>query len=219
MVEYSYAPNTRTQINHMTDLASGARVADSRLSKRIAEEANNDLPRWLAFAKLTRATGVFHVRILQSGEVEIVETGDGFDAQPRNFVEDPDVTPEMIAAHEGRIDVLKKLLDAGGPVNAKDQLGDTALMAALGSHKVEVVHLLLERGADPNARSLEGDSALWLSVLSRQSDMTKELIEHGAVIDCNNPADQVEIEIQSRLGRLPPVLARVAKTCRSPNHK
>jgi ankyrin repeat protein len=58
----------------------------------------------------------------------------------------------MMAAHEGNLDRLKALIEAGGPVSAKGQHGLTALVAAEASHSVPVLEFLLEHGADVNAR-------------------------------------------------------------------
>src|SRR5439155_5609681 len=47
---------------------------------------------------------------------------------------------------------LKAALDAGADVNAKNEMGITALWIACGKDNLDVIQLLLDRGADPNAR-------------------------------------------------------------------
>ena len=127
LVEYFWTASRGTQVTRLTDTRSGATVDNRQLFKAITEEANRDLPQWIQMEKLTRASGAFHARILQDGSIEIVEASHGVEGAPSEFVKDPDVTAEMMAAHQGKLGELKTLIDAGGPVNAKDQRGDTAL--------------------------------------------------------------------------------------------
>ena len=48
-------------------------------------------------------------------------------------------------AHGGRLEEVKRLLNEGANVNAKDDGGMTALMAASGQGRVEVVKVLLDK--------------------------------------------------------------------------
>lgn len=214
-VQYSWDPNTRTRIIRITDAASGADIRDPQLTTEIRKEANRELPRWVASQRLTRAAGVFHVTIARRGAVQIAETVHGVEGAHVGFVTDPDVSPEMMAAHEGNLAKLTTLVEAGGSVNAKDQRGDTALMAAVGSHNIEVLRFLLKHGADIKMRNEDGDSALTLSVMSGQVDMTKELTEHGARLDCSNPADRATFDSENRRNRMPGVLDKIAVNCHS----
>src|SRR3979409_2607051 len=56
----------------------------------------------------------------------------------------------------GRVALVRTLLDAGVPVDARDPAGATALLNAAGAGRVDVVQLLLERGADRDARDTQG---------------------------------------------------------------
>jgi ankyrin repeat protein len=63
-------------------------------------------------------------------------------------------TMVMIAARNGRADVIKLLVEAGADVNAKEPLrGTTALMWAVEQKNAEAVAALLAAGADPAAKS------------------------------------------------------------------
>ena len=214
MVEYFWTASRGTQVTRLTDTRSGATVDNRQLFKAITEEANRDLPQWIQMEKLTRASGAFHARILQDGSIEIVEASHGVEGAPSEFVKDPDVTAEMMAAHQGKLGELKTLIDAGGPVNAKDQRGDTALMAAVTSHRVDVLSFLLEHEADVNARNDDGDTALTLSEASGQTDMENVLADHGAVLNCDNPVDRLTYQDAKKRQRIPvPLLRRIAKNC------
>src|SRR5437870_4056892 len=63
----------------------------------------------------------------------------------------------MLAAGEGHIEVVKVLLAHDADVNARDQLGTTALMKAMG--RFTIANLLLNHGAEVNAQSTDGRTA------------------------------------------------------------
>ena len=51
------------------------------------------------------------------------------------------------AAHYGKLEVVKILLNKGADVNAKDASGDTALIQASHNNNPEVVEILKAHGA------------------------------------------------------------------------
>ena len=62
-------------------------------------------------------------------------------------------TPDLVAAAiAGDLAEVRRLVDAGTPVDTADRWGSTALAFAAGEGRVEVVRFLLERGADPSKR-------------------------------------------------------------------
>jgi len=64
------------------------------------------------------------------------------------------------ASRNGHVNIVKKLLDNGADVNAKNWGKSTALMNASRGGHVDVVKLLLDNGADVNAKSGSGWTAL-----------------------------------------------------------
>ncbi|MFI3252122.1 MAG: ankyrin repeat domain-containing protein [bacterium] len=60
------------------------------------------------------------------------------------------VTPIMIAASKGNIDMLKYLLDQGVSINQQDSNGNTALHKAAINNKIEAYDLLIEENCDTN---------------------------------------------------------------------
>jgi Ankyrin repeats (3 copies) len=81
---------------------------------------------------------------------------------------DPKVTPLMHAADAGDLESVKTLLSSGADVNARDQLGWTALMHGSESIKAsaQVVQTLIYAGADVNTKDTVGRTALTWAPLS-----------------------------------------------------
>jgi ankyrin repeat protein len=59
------------------------------------------------------------------------------------------LTPLMLAAGAGHLEVARWLVDRGAAVDEQDRTGGTALCMASKEGRTPVVRLLLERGADP----------------------------------------------------------------------
>ncbi len=64
------------------------------------------------------------------------------------------------AAEDGRLDVVRKLLEAGASPNAKSDEDFTVLMWAAARGHVEVVKALIEFGADLSAQTRRGRTAI-----------------------------------------------------------
>ena len=84
--------------------------------------------------------------------------------------------PLFIAAGEGRSDVVRYLLAEGADVNAREQLGDTALTEAAYYGHEALVNELLAHGADINAIGNDG-TALDIA-LNRNNSAVAELLKH-----------------------------------------
>lgn len=70
------------------------------------------------------------------------------------------VTALMAAARSGRLEVVRRLRDAGGRVDAETRQGNTALMYAGSGCHPEVIAFLLSTGADANHANRAGETAL-----------------------------------------------------------
>ena len=62
------------------------------------------------------------------------------------------------AAEAGDVAALRPLLEAGVPVDTRDEQGRTALLAATHADRVDAARLLIRRGADVNAQDAMQDS-------------------------------------------------------------
>jgi ankyrin repeat protein len=84
------------------------------------------------------------------------------------------VTPLMIAASRGDYASALRLL-AASEVNARDRMGNTALIYAASGGHAEIVRLLLMSGADAGARNDVGASALERAALADRRDAVEIL--------------------------------------------
>jgi ankyrin repeat protein len=77
----------------------------------------------------------------------------------------------LVASGKGYFSVVKRLVQEGGNVNYRGNLGQTALIEASGSGYVEIVRFLLEKGADPRLRDGAGNSALTYATNRRHKEV------------------------------------------------
>lgn len=99
-------------------------------------------------------------------------------AKPNRFGD----TPLLLASSQGHLQMVTRLIDAGGNINAK---GWTPLHYAVFSNQLDIAKLLLARGADLELRAPNGRTALMLAVQTGNTDAVKLLLHAGA-----NPSAQ-----------------------------
>jgi ankyrin repeat protein len=104
------------------------------------------------------------------------------------------VTPLMVAASRGDYASSLNLL-AASDVNARDRMGNTALIYAASGGHAEIVRLLLMSGADASARNDAGASALERAALAERRDAFEIL---RAALRGERPED-VLTELDARL--------------------
>ena len=85
-----------------------------------------------------------------------------------------------IAADDGNLAEIKRLLSEGADINAQAQDGYTALMSVSFDGRLEVVKLLLDEGADVNAKTDGGITALQEATRKGHLEVVKILKAHGA---------------------------------------
>lgn len=84
--------------------------------------------------------------------------------------------PLFLAAGEGKLEVVRYLLDEGADVNASEKLGNTALAEAAYYGHIDVVKELLLRGANINAVG-DGGTALDIAI-NRNNTPVADLLKH-----------------------------------------
>lgn len=91
-----------------------------------------------------------------------------------------DETPLHFCAVEGHAEAVRFFAEAGVPVDAPNEFGDTALIDAASLRNVEVAKVLLGFGADPNASSATQDQVLHIAVSQGNTELVSSLLAAGA---------------------------------------
>ena len=108
-------------------------------------------------------------------------------------------TPLMLAVRFADPAMVQLLLDAGSEVNARDDLGRTALFHAPVSS--EVFEALHSAGADVHARDDEGNTILMRKVSESASLAdVEELLARGVDQGVKNQAGETALDIAESLG-------------------
>jgi ankyrin repeat protein len=91
------------------------------------------------------------------------------------------VTPEWTdGIDRSDVDALRRLLDAGADVNARDRHNQTGLLIAAQHGRPSVVRLLVERGANLNVTAKYSLTATMLAVINGHDDIVRMLVNAGA---------------------------------------
>jgi ankyrin repeat protein len=101
-----------------------------------------------------------------------------------------EASPEslILVAARGALLFVRAVLAAGVPVDAVNEVKQTALMAAASNCQVVVVAFLLEAGADVRRQNVHGHTALHCAVSSvnpthRQVECVRMLLRRGALVN------------------------------------
>jgi ankyrin repeat protein len=95
-------------------------------------------------------------------------------------------TALIIAASEGHVQVVQRLLAAGASVGAHDDHGGTALALAQEHEHAEVVRVLELAGADKMAVELPSDLRLFVAAESGDVEKLRELLAAGADVEARD---------------------------------
>lgn len=106
---------------------------------------------------------------------------------------------QLIENLQPTADLVKKLIDLGVDVNAKDHEQFSALMVAAVYNNVPVIEALVKNGADMQAIDREGDSALHFALMHEAVDAAIKLIELGADVDFKNKNNMSAYDYCSKL--------------------
>jgi ankyrin repeat protein len=102
-------------------------------------------------------------------------------SQSSNNANSAATAPLMVAAREGKADVVRALLSSNDVnMNIIDAQGNTPLIEAARFGHDDVVRVLVEHGADLKVKNKEGQTALMLAVRNGHDDVVKRLKEAGA---------------------------------------
>ena len=92
----------------------------------------------------------------------------------------------VAAAEAGDVAALRRLLDAGTPVDARDERRRTPLLAATQADHVDAARLLIERGADVNAKDDLQDSPFLYAGAEGRLEILRLTLAAGADLKSTN---------------------------------
>lgn len=101
-----------------------------------------------------------------SRQTEIVEAPSSFGAgtsDPREILD----TSLRLAAREGRLKEMRRLIGAGADPNGTGSFGESALQYAARYNRIDAAELLLKHGADPDLRDSSWTTALMKAATTR----------------------------------------------------
>jgi ankyrin repeat protein len=112
--------------------------------------------------------------------------------------------PPLIRAAEGNdINQVKRLLEEGVDVNARDSFtAAPALIHASRNGNLQVVRVLLEKGADVNAKNKHGFTALIQASMYAHPDTARLLLERGADVNAKDNMGSTALIYAAEVGRL-----------------
>ena len=110
------------------------------------------------------------------------------------------------AVHDGNVEELRGLVEAGADVNAKMEGGAAPLHLAAGIGRVEVVKVLVELGADVNAqvqKQFNGEATpLHWAASEGHTEAVKVLVEAGADVNAHTHYGATPLHSAATPGRV-----------------
>lgn len=101
----------------------------------------------------------------------------------------------------GETDDLSRMIDAGMPVELRDEKGNSLLMLAAYNQNPDTTRMLLKRGANPDARNDRGQTPLGGVAFKGYVDLIELLLEHGADINADNGGGKTPMLFAAMFGR------------------
>jgi ankyrin repeat protein len=128
----------------------------------------------------------------------------------------------ITAALKEEWEIVRKLIDAGAPVESADETGLTALMVAARHGNIEMLRTLLERQARIDFMDFEGRTAIHYAMAAGKQEALELLLLYAPLFDSDSPAARdlltaalanTDMAIfQTILERFPPTLEWTAST-------
>jgi ankyrin repeat protein len=131
----------------------------------------------------------------------------------------PNTTALMVAVDDGDVAAARRSLERGVPVNARDEMGATALISAAEMQSFEMVQLLLSHRADVNAISNSGVSALVCAAGTLRLDIVRALLDAGADPDAKDQRGNTPLTISIAAGGAPELVKLLLDYGADPNLK
>jgi len=104
-------------------------------------------------------------------------------------------------ARQGNAEELRKMIEAGMPVNLADHKGQSLLMLASYNGNEETTRMLLDAGADTDQKNDRGQTPLGGVAFKGYNSIAKLLIDYGADVHANNGGGMTPLHYAAMFGR------------------
>ena len=99
------------------------------------------------------------------------------------------------------VEDVKKVVETGGDINQKNDLGFTPLLIAVKENNLDIVKYLVSKGADLTLKNNRGFDALIIATNENHLEIVEYLLEKGADITTTDPRNKRQpIHIAAKLG-------------------
>lgn len=126
----------------------------------------------------------------------VLRSGDGararemLDADPSlaTYVGGESETPLHYAAHLGDLELVRKLVELGADIDARNRFNQNPLLYAAYEGRVDVCRYLLEKGAAFDFQDNRGNTPILFAARQNHLEVVRMLIEKGAAVDLKGNA-------------------------------
>jgi len=119
------------------------------------------------------------------------------------------MSPLLYAARDGRMDLVRMLLDAGANINERDANDITPLIIAITNNHPDVARFLIDHGADLKAVDWYGRTPLWAAVETRNMDLDNgtfvNSIDRAPYLDLIQVLLDRGVDVNARMKEVPPI--------------
>ena len=151
----------------------------------LQEDVNTDFLIFLIFARDGRVRQIKNM--IQQGNVNV-------DVRNTNSeIDELGLTPLMLAARNGHLQVVKLLVDAKADLNLKDEYGRTALVISIEWQKLEISEYLIKEKADVNIPDIHGKAPLFYASFGGYPSITQKLLEAGADVNVETLSEETPL--------------------------
>ncbi len=105
-----------------------------------------------------------------------------------------------MAAQQGDLAAVQRLIELGLPIDARDAQSCTALLRACGGGHLQLVEWLIDRGADTSVVAQTGATCLSAAVTARRDAVVNLLLARGVAIDQRLPGGSTPLMVAAALG-------------------
>lgn len=195
---------TKDDMNAARDLARTLKTpqAYAGLGHSCAEALTMDARERLISTLLAIAWADGFAGTEENGVISAFAYGLGIPGPKMNALADAAADGNLFGSiARGRVDAVRRLLEAGASVADRDPKQWTPLHVAVATGQESIVDLLLERGADPNVRHGQGSAPLLLTCNKPYEVIAEKLIRAGARVDDLSQMGLGPLHVASMMGQ------------------